>query len=142
MSKSPSDATIVEAIGQLAFEAMAVLTRIAGEQDLSLTQLRVLGILRDRRLKMVELAAYLGLEKSTMTGLVARAEHRGLMRRSPNPDDRRAVDVTLTESGRRLVDTHYGDFVRALDPLVSRLDQADRDQLEQLVRRMLGTLQP
>ena len=33
---------------------------LAADHDLSLTQLRVLGILRDRRLKMSELASYLG----------------------------------------------------------------------------------
>jgi len=38
-----------------------VLNRIGTEHDLSLTQLRVLGILRDRRVKMSELAGYLGL---------------------------------------------------------------------------------
>jgi hypothetical protein len=38
--------------------------------------------LRDRRLKMTALADYLGLEKSTMTGLVDRAEKRGLLERA------------------------------------------------------------
>ena len=58
---------------QTSFLTMATLSRIAADNDLSLTQLRVLAILRDRRLRMAELAAYLGLDKSTMTGLVARA---------------------------------------------------------------------
>jgi DNA-binding MarR family transcriptional regulator len=131
------DVQLAEVVGRLAFETMAILTRLAGDHDLSLTQLRVMGILRDRRLKMAELADYLGLEKSTMTGLVARAETRGLMARSPNPDDRRAVDVTLTETGAALVDAHFGDFVAALDPLVSRLDAADRTDLNRIVHRML-----
>ncbi len=82
-----------DALAQAAFTTMAILNKLAAEHDLSLTQLRVAGILRDRRLRMVELAGYLGLEKSTMTGLVDRAEKRGLMARAPNADDGRAIDV-------------------------------------------------
>lgn len=62
----------------------------------SLTQLRLLGVLRDRRPRMTELAAFLGLDKSTLSGLVDRAERRGLVARDKNPQDRRVVDVFLT----------------------------------------------
>lgn len=85
--------SLVDALAQAAFTTMAILNKLAAEHGLSLTQLRVAGILRDRRVRMVELGRYLGLEKSTMTGLVDRAEERGLMARAPNPDDARAVDV-------------------------------------------------
>ena len=90
---------LLDALVQTAFVTMAVLTRVGAAADLSLTQLRVLAILRDRRLRMTALADYLGLEKSTMTGLVDRAERRGLLARAPSPDDRRAVDVFLTPAG-------------------------------------------
>ncbi|MGY1962144.1 MarR family transcriptional regulator [Nocardia gipuzkoensis] len=65
---------------------MAVLTRIGSEHDLSLTQLRLLGLLRDRRPRMTDLAAFLGLDKSTMSGLVERAERRGLVARGKSPE--------------------------------------------------------
>jgi hypothetical protein len=87
---------LVDTLVQSAFATMAVLTRIAAEHDLSLTQLRVLAILRDRRPRMTALADYLGLEKSTMSGLVDRAERRGLLERVPGAGDGRAVDVQLS----------------------------------------------
>ena len=74
---------LVDALVQAAFVTMAVLNKVGADNDLSLTQLRVLAILRDRRLRMTALADYLGLEKSTMTGLVDRAEKRGLLERAP-----------------------------------------------------------
>jgi DNA-binding MarR family transcriptional regulator len=89
-------ADLVDVIVQTSFATMAVLNRVAAEHDLSLTQLRVLAILRDRRLRMTELARYLGLDKSTMTGLVDRAEKRGLLRRARDPADGRVVDVFLS----------------------------------------------
>jgi DNA-binding MarR family transcriptional regulator len=57
-----------DALAQMSFTLMAVLTEVAAEHDLSLTQLRVLGILRDREPTMAELATFTGLERSTISG--------------------------------------------------------------------------
>src|SRR6202050_443342 len=92
---APDQRHLIDALVTTSFATMAVLNRIAAEHDLSLTQIRVLAILRDRRVKMSELAGYLGLDKSTITGLVDRAEKRGVIRRKPNAVDGRAVDVRL-----------------------------------------------
>ena len=67
---------------QVSFAVIAALSRVAAEHDLSLTRLRVLGILRDREPTMAELATYLGLERSTVSGLVDRAVQRGLVRKT------------------------------------------------------------
>src|SRR5579862_5899053 len=67
---------LIDALVRSSFAVMAVLNRIGAEHDLSLTQLRMLGILRDRRITMSELGGYLGLDKSTISGLVSRAEKR------------------------------------------------------------------
>src|SRR5215469_16850320 len=75
---------LVDALVQVSFATMAVLNKTAADHDLSLTQLRVVGILADRRLRMTALAAYLGLEKSTLSGLIDRAEKRGILMRLPS----------------------------------------------------------
>ena len=93
-----------------------MLSRIGAEHDLSLTQLRVLGILRDRRIRMSELADYLGLDKSTISGLVDRAEKRGLVQRAPNPADGRAVDVFLTAAGTELAGRGAAQLARGPVP--------------------------
>ena len=80
---------------QVSFAVTAVLSRVAAEHDLSLTQLRVLGILRDRKPTMAELANYLGLERSTVSGLVDRAVQRGLVEKNTDPSDGRSVRVSL-----------------------------------------------
>lgn len=116
---------------------MAVLNKIGAENELSLTQLRVLGILRDRRPRMAALADYLGLEKSTMTGLVDRAEKRGLLARAPSAEDGRAFEVFLTGEGVRLVERLHSQVLEALTPLTDRLDAPDQRRLQELLRRML-----
>src|ERR1700759_2694752 len=86
---------------------------------LAQTQMRVLGILRDRRPRMAELARFLGLEKSTMSGLVDRAEQRGLLARGRSADDGRAVEVYMTEAGSSLAESVHAEVVRALSPVTS-----------------------
>jgi MarR family transcriptional regulator, organic hydroperoxide resistance regulator len=135
----PSDQDgLVDALVQTSFVTMAVLNKVGTEHDLSLTQLRVLAILSDRRLKMAELAAYLGLDKSTMSGLVARAEKRDLLVRAPNPDDGRAVDVFLTRAGRTLARRLHAQVATALAPVTDPLTRTDQRRLRTLLEQLLG----
>jgi DNA-binding MarR family transcriptional regulator len=129
---------LVDALVQAAFVTMAVLSKVGADNDLSLTQLRVLAILRDRRLRMTALADYLGLEKSTMTGLVDRAEKRGLLERAPNASDGRAVDVFLSPDEAELADRLYARIGRSLSPMTNELAPAERRRLQTLLERMLG----
>ena len=59
---SPADG-----LAQLSFLIHAILERRAREQDLSIIQLRLLGVLRDRKPTMNELARLLSLDKSSVT---------------------------------------------------------------------------
>lgn len=129
--------TLEEALVRSAYYVMGVLTRIGGEHDLSLSQLRVLGILRDRRLRMTDLAAHLGLDKSTMSGLVDRAERRGLLARDKNPQDGRVVDVFATPAGLELIHRLLMEFRREMAPATERLTPEQRDQLTRLLELFL-----
>ncbi|MGD0604771.1 MAG: MarR family transcriptional regulator [Streptosporangiaceae bacterium] len=129
---------LVDALVQASFVTMAVLTKVAADNDLSLTQLRVLAILRDRRVRMTALADYLGLEKSTMSGLVDRAEKRGLLERVPSTSDGRAVEVFLSPDGAALAGRLYHHIGRSLSPLTGNLAPAEQRRLQALLERMLG----
>ena len=137
-SRPPADDGLVDALVQAAFATMAVLNRIAADNDLSLTQLRVLAILRDRRLRMAALAEYLGLEKSTMTGLVDRAVQRGLLDRAPSAADGRAVNVFLSAQGRALARRLTAQVARSMTVVLGELGAPDRRRLRVLLERMLG----
>ncbi|MEU9064001.1 MarR family transcriptional regulator [Streptomyces sp. NPDC048430] len=136
----PDDSTddLIDGLVRSAFQVMGVLTRVGAEYDLSLTQLRVLGILRDRRPRMSDLAAFLGLDKSTLSGLIARAERRGLLTRGTSPEDKRAVVVLITDEGRDLTQRLYEEARDALAPATGRLDPGQREQLAQLLEPLLS----
>jgi DNA-binding MarR family transcriptional regulator len=135
---APGRDDLIDALVRTSFATMAVLTKVAAEHDLSLTQLRVLAILRDRRAQMSELADYLGLDKSTISGLVDRAEKRGLLRRAANPLDGRGVDVFLTAAGSELAARGADQIARSLSPLTSALTPAEARRLTALLERMLA----
>ncbi|MFT4082828.1 MAG: MarR family transcriptional regulator [Nocardioides sp.] len=136
------DIAPTDALVQIAFTVEGVLSRVAADNDLSLTQMRVLGILRDRTPRMAQLAGFLGLEKSTMSGLIGRAERRGLVERAPSDEDARATEVVLTESGRELARRVERQVHEALGPVLGRLGDADHEALVRVTRLLQGGTGP
>ena len=114
-----------------------MLERRVAEHDLSIIQTRLLGVLRDRRPTMNELGRLLALDKSSVSGLVERAERRGLVTRAPSPADGRAVLVSLTDDGRALVSEASSQFGADVLALLDRLPKSDRRALSRLVSRLL-----
>lgn len=70
---------------------------------------------KEEGVKMIELGRCAGLEPSTMTGLLDRMERDGLVVRKPDPDDRRAYSVHLTDFGKDVKET----VVRLVDETLS-----------------------
>ena len=129
----------VDGLAQLSFLIQGLLERRAAEHDLSIIQTRLLGVLRDRKPTMNELARFLGLDKSSVTGLVDRAERRGLVTRVPSTTDRRAVLVSLTDEGRSFVSQAAAAFETDVSALLSRLPPRERETLARIVSRLLVT---
>jgi DNA-binding MarR family transcriptional regulator len=138
MEAEPVPSDVVDSLVLASFTVIALLSRVAAEHDLSLTQVRVLAILRDREPTMAELADYLGLERSSVSGLIDRAVKRGLVRRDASEDDGRAVRVSLTPDGRRLASAGAQEVGELLEPMTGRLSQAERNRLSLLLGKLLG----
>jgi DNA-binding MarR family transcriptional regulator len=127
----------VDGLAQLSFLVQGTLERRAAEHDVSVVQTRLLGVLRDRRPTMNELARFLGLDKSSVTGLVDRAERRGLVSRVPSAADRRSVRVGLTDQGRALVASVAEGFEADVTQVLGLLPAHDRAALSSLVSRLV-----
>jgi MarR family transcriptional regulator, lower aerobic nicotinate degradation pathway regulator len=128
-----------DALVQISFALMAALTEVAAEHDLSLTQLRMLGILRDREPTMADLATFTGLERSTISGLIDRAAQRGLVVRTADPHDGRSVRVSLTKQARGLVPEVTAAIADRIKPLTGHLSAAEQKRLTALLTRALGS---
>jgi DNA-binding MarR family transcriptional regulator len=76
----------------------------------------------------------------TMTNRIDRLTEDGLVRREPDPRDRRGVLVTLTEDGSERVDAALEDLLRNERTLLASLDAGQREQLSALLRMLLAPL--
>jgi DNA-binding MarR family transcriptional regulator len=128
---------MVDGLAQLSFVIQSTLERRASEHDLSMIQTRLLGVLRDRTPTMNQLAKLLELDKSSVTGLVDRAERRGLVERVPSTTDGRAVLVSLTDEGRAHVSAVAARFEADVTSILASLPSSDREALSALVSRVL-----
>lgn len=135
-SQQPALST-VDALTQLSFLLHGRLENHSRAADLSIVQGRLLGILRDRRPTMGELTKFLDLDKSSVTGLVDRAERRGLVRRCTDDRDRRATVVEITDLGRDLITSATTAYSTELTALVAHLRPHERDTLTDLATRLL-----
>jgi len=86
------------------------------------------------------LVRQLMLSSSAMTNRLDRLEERDLIRRRPDPTDRRGVIVTLTPEGRRIVDAAVTDHVETEARILAPLDATQLRQLDDLVRALIGGL--
>ena len=115
-----------------------MLAEAAAQHDLSVPQLRLLGVLRDRQPGMLELASLFDVDKSSMTGLVDRAERRGLVRRRPAEHDRRSVQVVITPAASTLIAEVEAVIYGRVSALVGKLSGRDRAGLEALIDKAIG----
>lgn len=69
------------------------------EGDPSFRQLAVLFMIREGVASPASIAQRLGISRAVVTGLLDRLEERGLIRREPDPADRRRLRIVMTASG-------------------------------------------
>jgi DNA-binding MarR family transcriptional regulator len=74
----------------------------------------------------------------TMTNRIDRLAAAGLVRREPDPRDKRGVLVTLTERGREQVDAALADLLRRERALLAGLETGERRHLADLMRILLA----
>jgi DNA-binding MarR family transcriptional regulator len=98
----------------------AVDEHLRAEGDLSYVQFEILARLVDApegRLRMTDLADGVVYSRSGLTYQAGLLDKRGLITRSPSPDDERSVMVAVTDAGRELVARvlpEHADRVRQL----------------------------
>ncbi|HET6478958.1 MAG TPA: MarR family transcriptional regulator [Actinoplanes sp.] len=98
-------------------------------------QLRVLAIVAENRhTNMSRLAEALEVVPSSASRLCDRLEATGLLRRVPDPRDRREVRLLLTPSARRLLDQLRERRREALGEVLDRMSPGDRQELVRSLR--------
>ena len=104
--------------------------RLAQSPSIPPTQLRVLTIIAgNRHTNMSRLAEALDVVPSSASRLCDRLEATGLLRRVPDPRDRREVRLLLTPAARRVLDDLRERRRQALAAVLDRMSPAGRQDL-------------
>jgi DNA-binding MarR family transcriptional regulator len=124
---------------QLSGLVQGIYARVSDRHNLTPVQAKLLCVLLDGPRGMAELAACFGVEKAALTGLMDRAEKRGLAQRSAVPGNRRALQVNLTDAGRRAAKAFHADVGEALNGLMADLSAGDRQQFSATMAGIIAT---
>jgi DNA-binding MarR family transcriptional regulator len=148
--RDPSlDARPLEVVGRLLLCAHHIeLALVAALQPfaLSFADFDVINTLRRRGdaqgAKPSDLAQSSLITTGAMTSRLDRLERAGLITRTPDPNDGRAVRVQLTEQGERLAEQSLNAVLAADETFLEPLDQPQREAVAAALRLLLMRSQP
>ncbi|HWH83804.1 MAG TPA: MarR family winged helix-turn-helix transcriptional regulator [Burkholderiaceae bacterium] len=83
------------------------------------------------------LARTIGLDTSTIAGVIDRLEARGLLARGASPDDRRVRLLTLSAAGRRALAALVPDMLRAQQRILAPLPKAERAEFMRMLHALV-----
>lgn len=128
---APADSLVFAFLGT-AETVEARLEAAVGVVGLSLAKVGVLHHLAEAReaLPLSELAQHQNCVRSNITQLIDRLEKDGLVRRRPDPEDRRGVLAALTATGRRAYAQAMLALAREQAAIVSALSAGDAANLK------------
>ncbi len=132
---------IVERIQKIARHLDHAMEETLMLQNLHRGEWRLLGALRRSgppyRRSPGQLAGEMGLSSGAMTNRLDRMEAAGLIRRQPDPSDRRGLQVTLTDAGWQAWQTSTDAQATKEALIASALTLDEKEQLNALLRRFL-----
>jgi DNA-binding MarR family transcriptional regulator len=81
---------------------------------------------------------FTGTDKATVVSVVDRMERRGLLRRVPDPEDRRRRRLYLTRDGEDLLASMIPVVDQLTEDMMARLSSTERDQLVAILQKLSG----
>lgn len=117
----------------------------AGETGLGPTDIRALIRLLDAERAGTAagpsvLARDLGLTTASTTVLLDRLERAGHVRRTPRTDDRRRVDITVTDSAKALGWAFFGPLITATSTVLAARTTAERDVVDRFLSDLTAAI--
>jgi DNA-binding MarR family transcriptional regulator len=109
----------------------------AGFEDQRVAHHQVLALVPARGIRLTDLSDRAGITKQAMGELVADLEELGYLQRTPDPDDRRAKRIELTERGRAACEAGLAASEGVEADVAARISPK---RLNQLRRALLGVL--
>jgi MarR family 2-MHQ and catechol resistance regulon transcriptional repressor len=114
-----------------------VAERSIKDTGLGLTDFAALeALLHKGPLSITEIQSKVPLALGSMTAAVDRLEERGLILRTPSPEDRRAKILKLSPKGKSVVEAAFARHAADLETAMAVLSQREKRQLHDLLKKV------
>jgi DNA-binding MarR family transcriptional regulator len=121
----------------LAVGGAPVIRLCEGRFGITRREWRLIAVLvEDGALLSSELASRAHLERGPTSKTVSLLVAKGLVRRTPRPQDRRLVDVAITDQGRAIYAALFPLVAKLNRELLAALGAAEVDQLDSMLQRL------
>ncbi|MFP4470415.1 MAG: MarR family winged helix-turn-helix transcriptional regulator [Bacteroidales bacterium] len=117
--------------------------RIQKEFGVSIPQLLCLGFLsesKDYKATHKQVAEFLTLNRSTVTGIISRLERKGLVARLPKMGDRRVTYITLTSAGFKMLENSPRLMHERLASTLPKLPEKDLKNIDHSLKTLIGCI--
>lgn len=126
-----------EALRDFYLRSHRVIDRIMASKGASFARAKMLmHIARQEAVRSIDLASSLGYAPRTITEAIDGLERDGLVRRDPDPDDRRAKRISLTSAGIEAVEGAEASRLSYVEDVFSALSADEREEIIRLVGKL------
>lgn len=122
--------SIIENLSEISIQYFALVRQLSAKFELTLSQTLILLSISFDGITMSDLSEKLGIDISTMTRNIQRIEKKGLVKRSPNPNDKRSIKLFLSNRGSTLSNSINLEISKSLDNILEKYDLKTSNQIK------------
>jgi MarR family transcriptional regulator, lower aerobic nicotinate degradation pathway regulator len=116
---------------------MAIFAGVMSDLDLTSMQFAALVKLRElRAVSQTELGRLIGIDRATISGVVARLKRRDLVLYKPDPLDKRSRIIALTPGGEGVLAEAMQRIGRVTEQTLEPIEPAERESLRSILQKM------
>lgn len=107
-------------------------------QNIWLSKTDISSNIKQGNIKAADLSEILELSRPSITRILNDLERRGLITRNIDKEDRRSVNIELTEAGTEAIEEANKRILSIAEKLVVSLGESDTDKLIELLDKLSG----
>lgn len=120
----------------------AALKKAEGDQTTSISDAHLLLLRRlqeDNGMRMTQIAQLLSIKAPAVSAMIDHLEEVGIVERTPDPDDRRALLIRLTPKGRLTASEVESKRSNLMERHLKALNERDLQDLSRITQKLLGS---
>ena len=122
--------SIIENLSELSIQYFSLVRQLSSKFELTLSQTLIILSIPFDGVTISDLSEKLGIDISTMTRNVQRIEKKNLVKRLPNPDDKRSIKLFLSQRGVTLSNSLNLEISASLDSILEKYDLKTSNQIK------------